>query len=79
MNLLEITTDGFVFLQLLIQEVKPLLAIKTVITVDIPKYSSYNDLYRFSKEMILYVKTHQLQKSNLLFFGNNTDVYHASR
>jgi len=59
-NLLEITTDGYVFLQLLIQQVNPLLAVKTIATVDIPKYSSYNDLYRFSKEMVLYVKTHQL-------------------
>ena len=54
------TTDGYVFLQLLIQQVHHLLAIKTVATMDITRYSSYNDVYRYAKEIVIFVKTHAL-------------------
>ena len=59
-NLLQTTADGYVFLQLLIQQVHPLLAIKIVSTMDIPRYSSYNDLYRYAKEIMIFIKTHAL-------------------
>ena len=59
-NLLQTTDDVYVFLQLLIQQVHPLLAIKTVATMDIPRDISYNDLYRYAKEIVIFVKTHAL-------------------
>ena len=59
-NLLQTMTDGYVFLQLLIQQLHPLLTIKTVATMDIPRYSSYNDLYRYAKEIVIFIKTHAL-------------------
>jgi len=61
-NLLETTTDEYVFLQLLLQQVHPLLSIKNSATMDIPTYSSYNDLYRYAKELIYFVKTHGLHQ-----------------
>jgi len=59
-NFLQMTTDGYVLLQLLIQQAYPLLTIKTVATMDIPRYSSYNELYRYAKEIVIFVKTHAL-------------------
>ena len=28
--------------------------------MDIPKYSSYNDLYRYAKEIVIFIKTNAL-------------------
>jgi len=39
-----------------------LLLIKNSATMDIPKYSSYNDLYRYAKELVYFVKTHGLHQ-----------------
>ena len=30
--------------------------------MNIPKYSSYNDLYRYTKKLVYFVKTHGLDK-----------------
>ena len=50
-NLLASITSGFEFLQLLIHQVHPLLAIKNIATVDIPKYSTYQYIYRYAREI----------------------------
>ena len=54
-NLFETTTDGYVFLHLLLQQVHPLLSINNSATMNIPKYSSYNNLYRYAKELVYFV------------------------
>ena len=59
-NLLASTTDGYEVLQLLMNQVHPPLVIKNIATVDIPKYSTYNSLFRYAREIKQYVKNHQL-------------------
>ena len=60
-NLLSTTTNGFEFLQLIMNQVHPLLAIKNIATIDIPKYSTYRDLYRYAREINGYVANHALK------------------
>ena len=60
-NLLASTTDGYEVLQLLMNQVHPLLVVKNIATVDIPKYSTYNSLFRFAREVKQYVKNHKLK------------------
>ena len=43
-NLLATTPDRFQFLQLFLQQLHLLLSIKSIVMVDIPKYSNFNDL-----------------------------------
>ena len=54
-NLLATTIDEFVFLQLLQQPVHPLLMIRDVATVDIPKYSDFKNMFRYVREIGSYV------------------------
>ena len=61
-NFLAMTTSGFEFLQLLMNQIHPLLAIKIIATVDIPKYSTYQGLYRYSQEIGHYVANHVLKQ-----------------
>jgi len=60
-NLLASTTDGYEVLQLLLNQVHPLLVVKNIATVDIPKYSTYNSLFRFAREVKQYVSNHKLK------------------
>ena len=60
-SLLEPTTDGYVFLQLLLQQVHPLLMIETVAVRDIPRYSTFKNLFTYAKAIRLYVNNHALQ------------------
>ena len=61
-NLLATTTSGYVFLQLLQQQSHPLLQIKSIATIDIPKYSDFGDLYRYAREITVYVESHALKQ-----------------
>ena len=45
-NIFATTTDGYGVLQLLMNQTHPLLAVKNIATIDIPKYSTYNSLFR---------------------------------
>ena len=60
-SLLQTTTDGYVFLQLLLQQVHPLLKIETIAVHDIPKYSTYGDLFEFAKAIHTYIANHALK------------------
>ena len=60
-NVLASTTDGYEVLQLLMNQAHPLLVVKNIATVDIPKYSSYNSLFRYAREVRQYVKNHKLK------------------
>ena len=55
-NILATTTDGYEVLQLLMNQVHPLLAVKDIATVDIPKYSTYCSLFQYAREINQYVK-----------------------
>ena len=73
-NMLATTTNGFEFLQLLIQQVHPLLAIKNIATVDIPKYSSFNNLFRYAREIKTYIDNHSL-KSRIFSDKEITNIF----
>ena len=60
-NLLATTTDGYEFLQLLMNQQHPLLVVKNIATVDIPKYSTYKSLFRYAREIKQYVKNHKIK------------------
>ena len=60
-NLLATTTDGYEVLQFLMNQCHPSLAVKNIATVDIPKYSTYNSLFRYAREIKQYVKNHKIQ------------------
>ena len=60
-NLLSTPTSGFEFLQLLMHQTHTLLAIKNIATVDIPKYSTFNDIYRYAREIGHYASGHALK------------------
>ena len=60
-NLLATTTDGYEFLQLLMNQQHPLLVVKNIATVDIPKYSTYKSLFRYAREIKQYVKNHNIR------------------
>ena len=60
-NLLATKIDGYVFLQLLVQQVHPILAITNIATIDIPKYSKYKNLFRYTREIVTYVENHGLK------------------
>jgi len=62
LNLLAATTSGFEFLQLYLQQSHPLLAIKSIATIDIPKYLDLDDLYRYARHITLYVSNHALEQ-----------------
>ena len=49
------------FLQLLLQQVHLLLMIKTVAVHDIPKYSTFKNLFTYAKAIKDYVDNHALQ------------------
>ena len=61
-NLLATTTSGFEFLQLLMHQAHPLPTIKYIATVYIPKYSTFNDIYRYAREIGHYVSNHALKQ-----------------
>ena len=71
-NMLATTTNGYEFLQLIIQQVHPLLAIKNIATIDIPKYSSFNNLFRYAREVKAYVNNHSLKQRSF----SNKEVTH---
>ena len=50
-NILATTTNGYVFLQLLVNQVHPLLEVKNISTIDIPKFSKFNNLFRYAREI----------------------------
>ena len=54
-NLLASTTDGYKFLQLMMQQKYLLLVVKNIAKVDIPKYSIYKSIYRYSREIKQYL------------------------
>ena len=60
-NILATTTNGFEFLQLVLQQSHPLLAIKNIATIDIPKYSTFKNLFRYAREIKTYVANHALR------------------
>jgi len=73
-NLLAKTTSGYVFLELLQQQSYPHLAIRNIATIDIPKYSDFGDLFRYAREITVYVESHSLQQR---FFSDreNTHIF----
>lgn len=58
-NLLETTNNDFSLHQLL-QQVHPLLVFNNVATVNIPKYSIFNNLYKYAKEILHIMKNQGL-------------------
>ena len=42
-------------------QVHPLLVVKNIATIDIPKYSTYNSLFRYAREIKQYVQKHKLK------------------
>ena len=72
LNLLAATTDGFLFLDLLLQQSHPLLLIKSIATIDILKYSDFNDMYRYAREVALYVANLALEQRS--FFIKETTL-----
>ena len=60
-NLLATTTNGYVFLQLLIQQVYPLLVIAAITTINIPKYSEYKNLFRHTRKILVYAENYGLK------------------
>ena len=52
---------GLDFLQLMLQQAHPLLTLKNITTVDIPKYSSFQNLFKYAKEVKHYVSNHGLK------------------
>ena len=69
-SLLQTTTDSYVFLQLLLQQVHPLLKIDTITVFDIPKYSTFRNLFEYAKAIHSYVSNHALK--NRLFSDMET-------
>ena len=65
-NLFASTIDGYEVLQLLMNQVHPLLVVKNIATVDIPKYSTYNILFRFAREVKQYVLNHKLKSRDVI-------------
>ena len=61
-SLLETTTNGYVFLQLLLQQVHTTLIIETVAVQDIQKYSTTKNLYSYTKNVALFVSNNTVQK-----------------
>ena len=60
-HLLSTTTSGFELLQLLMHQKHPLLTIKNIATVDISKYSTFNDIFRYAREIGHYVSNRALK------------------
>ena len=60
-SLLKTTTDGYAFLQVLLQQVHPLLMIETVAVCDIPKYSTFGNLFTYTKAIRGFVDNHALK------------------
>ena len=58
-NFLETTTD-VVFLHQLLQQIHPLLVFNNVATVNIPNYSIFNNLYKYAKEILHFMKNQGL-------------------
>ena len=71
-NILATKTNGSEFLQLLLQQVHPLLAIKHIATTDIPKYSLFKNLFRYAREIKSYVNNHTLKRQSL----SNREITH---
>ena len=57
-NLLATTTDVYVFIQLIIAQVHPRLTLKMINMVDIPKYSSFEDLFHYARKVTVYIDNH---------------------
>ena len=55
LNLLMTTTNGLIFLKIIQQQVHPSLKIDTIVTIDIPKYSDFNSLFRYAREVTVYI------------------------
>ena len=60
-NILATTIDRFEFLQLIMQQAHPLLAIKNISTVYIPKYSDYKNLLCCVCKITTYINNHALR------------------
>ena len=54
------TIDKISFLQLLMMQAHILLAIICIVIQDIPKYSNYRDLYKYSKATIMFTNHHKM-------------------
>ena len=61
-NFLATTTSGFEFLQLIMHLAHPLLTINNIATIYIPKYSTFNDIYRYAREIGHYIYNHALKQ-----------------
>ena len=61
-NLFTTTTSGCVFLQLLMKQLYVLLAITNIATIDIPKYTDFNDIFRYAREVTVYIEAHKLRQ-----------------
>ena len=61
-NIVTTMTDGYEALQLLMNQTYPLLVFKNMGTIDIQKYSTYNNLFRYDKEIKQYFKNHKIQQ-----------------
>ena len=60
-DILVSTSDGYEVLKLLMNQTHTLLAIKNITTVNIHKYSTYNSLFCYAREMKQYVKNHKME------------------
>ena len=82
-SMLQTTTDGYVFLQLLLQQVNPLLKIDTIYIHNILKYSTFKNLFEFAKAIHLYVANHALKNRiysdieiTQMFFSHLDELHH---
>ena len=51
-----------------------MLTVKNIATIDIPKYSDLNDLYRYAREITIYVDLHDL-KSRIYTDKETTHIF----
>ena len=66
-------------------QVHPLLAVKNIATVDIPKYSTYRSLFRYTREINQYIKNHAIKsrvfsarETTHIFLSHLDDPYYAA-
>ena len=71
-NILATTTNSFEFLQLLLQQFHPLLAIKNIATINVPKYSALKNLFRYAREIKSYINNHALKQRSF----SNKEITH---
>ena len=73
-KLLNMTTDGYVFLYQLIRLVHPMLSTQQIASANPPNYSNSGDLYTFADQIITYISNHS-QKGRTCDNMEETKLY----